>query len=53
MARRTRLLGARSGELLELDRVPQLRLGGLDQAPAAALVGRAGYDLAPDVVRTV
>src|ERR1700691_2068322 len=36
------LLGARSGESFEMDRVPQLRLGGVDQAAAAALVGRAG-----------
>src|SRR6202451_1075775 len=47
------LLGARSGESFEMDRVPQLRLGGVDQAAAAALVGRAGYDLAPDVVRAL
>src|SRR6202020_2515583 len=45
------LLGARSTEPFEMDRVPQLRLGGVDQASAAVLVGRAAYALAPDVVR--
>ena len=47
------LLGARSSESFEMDRVPQLRLGGVDQAAAAVLVGRAGYDLAPGVVRAL
>jgi DNA-binding CsgD family transcriptional regulator len=47
------LLGARSSESFEMDRVPQLRLDGVDQASAAVLVGRAGYDLAPEVVRAL
>jgi DNA-binding CsgD family transcriptional regulator len=47
------LLGARSSEPFEMDRVPQLLLGGVDHAAAAALVGRAGYDLAPGVMRAL
>ena len=47
------LLGARSSEPFEMHGVPQLRLGGVDLAAAAALVGRAGYDVAPEVVRAL
>src|ERR1700685_1938087 len=44
------LVGARSSEPFEMPGVPQLRLGGVDLAAAVALVGRAGYDVAPEVV---
>ena len=47
------LVGARSSEPFEMHGVPQLRLGGVDLVAAAALVGRAGYDVAPEVVRAL
>jgi DNA-binding CsgD family transcriptional regulator len=47
------LVGARSSEPFELPGVPQLRLGGVDLAAALALVGGAGYDVAPEVVRAL
>ena len=47
------LVGARSSEPFEMHGVPQLRLGGVDLAAATALVGRAGYDVAPEVVRAL
>jgi len=47
------LLGARSSEPFEMHGVPQLRLGGVGLAAAAELVGRAGYDVEPEVVRAL
>jgi len=47
------LLGARSSEPFEMHGVPQLRLGGVDLAAATELVGRAGYDVEPEVVRAL
>jgi DNA-binding CsgD family transcriptional regulator len=44
------LVGARSSEPFEMPGVPELRLGGVDLAAAVALAGRAGYDVAPEVV---
>jgi DNA-binding CsgD family transcriptional regulator len=44
------LVGARSSEPFAMPGVPELRLGGVDLAAAVALVGRAGYDVAPEVV---
>ena len=45
------LAGARSSEPFEMPGVPRLHLGGVGLAAAAALVGRAGYDMKPEVVR--
>ncbi|HSZ99376.1 MAG TPA: AAA family ATPase [Streptosporangiaceae bacterium] len=47
------LLGARSSEAFEMHGVPQLHLGGVDLAAATTLIGRAGYDVEPEVVRAL
>src|SRR5580698_6791007 len=44
------LAEAASREPFEMPGVPELRLGGVDLAAAVALVGRAGHDVAPEVV---
>ena len=47
------LLAARSGEPFEMPGVPQLYLGGVDLVAAAALVGQAGHEVEPEVVRAL